>query len=71
VIGFVSGAKSDVLAVETEKGGKGFELAADPKQVGARGGKGRQIVKKAQLKVVPKPVTIQPLANAEGGQGVN
>jgi DNA gyrase subunit A len=71
VIGFIAGHKSDVLAVETEKGGKSFELPADPKQVGARGGKGRQIVKKAQLKVVAKPVTIQPLANAEGGQGVN
>ena len=30
-----------------------------------------QIVKKATLVVVEKPVTIQPLANAEGGQGVN
>ena len=37
----------------------------------SRGGKGRQIIKRAQLQLVPKPVTIQPLANAEGGQGVN
>ncbi len=71
VIGFIAGHKSDVLLVETEKSGKKFELHADPKQVGARGGKGRQIIKRAQLVAVAKPVTIQPLANAEGGQGVN
>jgi DNA gyrase subunit A len=71
VIGFLSGVKSDVLLVATEKGGKEFELKADPKQVSSRGGKGHQIVKKASLVLVGKPVTIQPLANAEGGQGVN
>jgi DNA gyrase subunit A len=71
VIGFIAGAKSDQLVVETEKSGKRFELAADPKQVKARGGKGHQIIKRAQLVAVAKPVTIQPLANAEGGQGVN
>jgi hypothetical protein len=71
VIGFIAGAKGDQLVVETEKGGKRFELAADPKQVKARGGKGHQVIKRAQLVVVPTPVKIQPLANAEGGQGVN
>jgi DNA gyrase subunit A len=71
VIGFIAGAKSDQLVVETDKGGKRFELAADPKQVKARGGKGHQIIKRAQLVVVPPPVKVQPLANAEGGQGVN
>ncbi|HEX3758156.1 MAG TPA: DNA topoisomerase IV subunit A [Kofleriaceae bacterium] len=71
VIGFIAGAKSDQLVVETEKGGKRFELAADPKQVKGRGGKGHQIIKRAQLVVVPSPVKVQPLANAEGGQGVN
>jgi DNA gyrase subunit A len=71
VIGFVSGHKSDHLLVETDKGGKRFELAADPKQAKGRGGKGHQIIKRAQLLLVPLPVTIQPLANAEGGQGVN
>ena len=71
VIGFIAGVKSDVLVVETAKGGKRFELAADPKQVKGRGGKGNQVVKRAELVVVARPVTIQPLANAEGGQGVN
>ena len=51
--------------------GKRFEISADPKQVKARGGKGQQIIKRAQLIVVPTPVKVQPLANAEGGQGVN
>jgi DNA gyrase subunit A len=71
VIGFIAGVKSDHLIVETEKSGKRFELAADPRQVKGRGGKGHQIIKRAQLVAVPRPVTIQPLANAEGGQGVN
>jgi hypothetical protein len=71
VIGFVAGGKGDVLTVATEKGGKEFELKADPKEAGTRGGKGRQVIKRAHLVLVPKPVTIQPLANAEGGQGVN
>jgi DNA gyrase subunit A len=71
VIGFIAGLKSDHLVVEADKGGKRFELAADPKQVKGRGGKGHQIIKRAQLQLVPRPVTIQPLANAEGGQGVN
>ncbi|HEX2687529.1 MAG TPA: DNA gyrase subunit A, partial [Kofleriaceae bacterium] len=71
VIGFIAGVKSDQLVVETEKGGKRFELAADPKAVQGRGGRGHQIIKRAQLAFVPGPVKIQPLANAEGGQGVN
>jgi DNA gyrase subunit A len=71
VIGFIAGGKGDILTVATEKGGKEFELKADPKEAGSRGGKGRQIIKRAQLVLVAKLVTIQPLANAEGGQGVN
>ena len=72
VIAFLSGSsKNDVLVVETDKGGKRFDLPADPKQASARGGKGGQIVKRAQLTVVPRPVTIVPLANADVGQGVN
>ncbi len=71
VIGVVAGQKADKLLVETEKGGKTFELPADPKQAKARGGKGHQIVKKATLVLVERPVTIVPLANAEGSQGVN
>jgi DNA gyrase subunit A len=71
VIGFISGLKSDVLVLETEKSGKKFEIKADPKQVSSRGGKGHQVIKRAQLVLVQQPVTIQPLANAEGGSGVN
>ncbi len=71
VIGFISGGKGDVLHLETEKTGKDYSQKADPRQVSARGGKGQQVVKKTSLIAPPKPVTIQPLANAEGGQGVN
>jgi DNA gyrase subunit A len=71
VIGFIAGAKGDQLVVENEKGGKRLEIAADPKQVQGRGGKGHHLVKRAQLVVVAPPVKVQPLANAEGGQGVN
>ena len=75
VIGFIAGVKSDVLEIQTGRSsssaGKKFELHADPKQVKARGGKGHRIAKRGEFMPVPKPVTIQPLANAEGGQGVN
>ncbi len=71
VIGFIAGRKADVLVIETDKSGKRFELHADPKEVSSRGGKGHQVMKRVTFKVVEKPVTIQPLANAEGGQGVN
>ncbi|MDX2087222.1 MAG: DNA topoisomerase IV subunit A [Kofleriaceae bacterium] len=71
VIGFIAGRKADMLTIETDKSGKKFELHADPKEVSSRGGKGHQLMKRVTFKVVEKPVTIQPLANAEGGQGVN
>ena len=71
VIGFIAGGKGDVLRLEAEKSGKDFSQKADPKEVSARGGKGRQVVKKTTLVAPTKPVAIQPLANAEGGQGVN
>ncbi len=70
VIGFVSGGKGDKLVVETDKG-KRQELPVEPRQVAARGGKGSQISKKMTLVAVPRPVTITPLANADGGSGVN
>jgi DNA gyrase subunit A len=71
VIGFIAGGKGDVLELKAEKSGKDFTQKADPKQVSSRGGKGHQVVKKTTLVAPAKPVTIQPLANAEGGQGVN
>ena len=71
VIGFIAGRKADVLVIEADKSGKKHELHADPRQASGRGGKGHQVAKRTSFVVVPKPVTIQPLANAEGGQGVN
>jgi DNA gyrase subunit A len=71
VIGFIAGVKSDSFEIQTEKSGKKFTLNADPKQVKSRGGKGHQLMKRVSFVVVPKPVVIQPLANAEGGKEVN
>jgi DNA gyrase subunit A len=70
VVGFISGSKADHLVIETE-GGKKFEIAADPKKVSARGGKGHQLIKRTTVHVVKPPVTITPLANAPGGEGVH
>ncbi|HEX5058938.1 MAG TPA: DNA topoisomerase IV subunit A [Kofleriaceae bacterium] len=71
VVGFIAGGKGDVLQLESEKGGRDYSEKADPKQVTSRGGKGRQVIKKGTLVAVPKPVTIQPLANVEGSPKVN
>jgi DNA gyrase subunit A len=71
VIGFIAGRKSDEFTIETDKSGKKFPIAADPRQVKGRGGKGHQVMKRVTFTVVPTSVMIQPLANAEGGQGVN
>ena len=72
VIGFIAGAKSDLLVLETEKSGKQFEIAADPKQVkGARRQGPPDHQARAARRGAASRSTIQPLANAEGGQGVN
>jgi DNA gyrase subunit A len=71
VIGFVAGGKGEKLTVETVKGGKKFELIANPKSTASRGGKGHQIIKKTELKLVATPVIIASLANADGGNSVN
>jgi DNA gyrase subunit A len=70
VIGFVAGGKGAVLRLETTSG-KRLDLSADARQSTGRGGKGRPLVKRSQLQVVPEPVTIAPLANAEGGKDVH
>jgi DNA gyrase subunit A len=72
VIGFISTTdKKAFLAVETEKGGKGFELYADPKKAASRGGKGGQIVKRSELVASKRDVVIPVLATAEGGSEVH
>jgi DNA gyrase subunit A len=72
VIGFIAGDhRSDTLAVETEKGGRTFELRADPKQAGSRGGKGQQIVKRAKLMLTPKPPEVTTLATTGGGEEIH
>ncbi|MEM9489985.1 MAG: DNA gyrase C-terminal beta-propeller domain-containing protein, partial [Myxococcota bacterium] len=65
VIGFLSGqGTSDVLHLETAKGGKKFEIRADRRRLRSRGGKGQQLVKRTTLIVSPQPVEIPALATA-------
>jgi len=72
VIGFISGShRKETLLVQSAKGGKKFQLFADPKKVKGRGGKGNQIVKRSTLKLTPRPVEVVPLATADGGEGVH
>ncbi|HLU68992.1 MAG TPA: DNA topoisomerase IV subunit A [Kofleriaceae bacterium] len=72
VIGVAVGkGKKDVLRLVTESGTRRFEVAADPRQAGPRGGKGRQLVKRSSLVAVSEPVVITPLANAPGGSEVH
>jgi DNA gyrase subunit A len=72
VIGVKVGkGKHDQLHLATEAGTKKFDVAADPKQAGPRGGKGRQLVKRSNLVAIADEVVIAPLANAEGGEGVH
>ncbi|HKE14017.1 MAG TPA: DNA topoisomerase, partial [Kofleriaceae bacterium] len=72
VIGVKAGrGPKDVLRLETETGTRKFEVAADPKQAAARGGKGRQLVKRTPLVAVAEPVVITPLANVEGGEEIH
>ena len=71
VIGFIAGRKSDTMTIESDKSGKKFDLAADPKEASSRGGRGHQKMKRVTFRLVEKPVTIQPLANAEGSPKVN
>nr|MBA3462265.1 DNA topoisomerase [Deltaproteobacteria bacterium] len=72
VIGFIAGrGKADTMTIAADKSGKEEVFTADPKQVSSRGGKGTQVRKRTTFVLKEKPVTIQPLANAEGGQGVN
>ncbi|MBK9069610.1 MAG: DNA topoisomerase IV subunit A [Myxococcales bacterium] len=70
-IGFVCSGSKESLVVESSKSTKPIAIVADPKQTSSRGGKGHQIAKKAELKLVALPVTIPVLANGDGGKGMN
>jgi DNA gyrase subunit A len=72
VIGVKVGrTRSDVLRLENDSGSRKFDVSADPKHAGPRGGKGRQLVKRSTLVAIPEPIVITPLANAEGGSEVH
>jgi DNA gyrase subunit A len=72
VIGVKVGrSRSDMLRLENDSGSRKFDVSADPKSAGPRGGKGRQLVKRSTLVAIPEPIVITPLANAEGGSEVH
>ncbi len=72
VIGFISGGhKKAALSLETSKGSRKFEIHADPAKASGRGGKGKQLVKRAELKLQAQPVEVVRLATAEGGEEVH
>ena len=72
VIGFMAASsRREALQVESEKGGRKFQLYADGRKVKGRGGKGHQIVKRSKLKLSQQELRIVPLANAEGSAGVH
>jgi len=72
VIGFIAGAKSDQLVVETEKG---RQAVRDRRRSQARKSKGKAAAKGHKSSSGRSsswwvlPVKIQPLAQREGGQG--
>jgi len=72
VIGFTATSqRRDRITLKNTKTGAQYDVLADPTKVKARGGKGHQIVKRDTLELVPPPVTIVPLATANGGEEVH
>ncbi len=66
VIGFVAGTgKTDTLHMQTTTGTKKFFIAVDGRRLAARGGKGKQLVKRSQLKMLPQDVSIASLGGEE------
>ena len=64
----LSRGKGDAIRVETTKGGV-KEVAASSRGLVARGGKGRELVKRDRfVREVPAPVEI-PILDSEGGDG--
>jgi DNA gyrase subunit A len=62
VIGFVAGTgRDDTLNMVTTSGTRKFSIAVDGRRLSARGGKGKQLVKRSALKAIPKEVVITPL----------
>ncbi len=66
VIGLIAGrGRKDTLRLQTAKGTKKFEVTADPKKAVARGGKGKQLVKRSQLVMAPIDVEIPEMEEEE------
>ncbi len=72
VIGFVSSThRKQALQVETVRGGTQKSIYADKSAVSARGGKGKQLIKRGGLKRRVEEVQIPTLANVDGTQEVH
>ncbi|MBT8493604.1 MAG: DNA topoisomerase IV subunit A [Deltaproteobacteria bacterium] len=66
VIGFIAGGRwKESLGVETTKGSRQWQLHADAKKVTSRGGKGHQIVKRSNLKLIKTDVVVPSLGDEE------
>ncbi len=66
VIGFVAGTgRDDTLEMVTTSGARKFSIAVDGRRLSARGGKGKQLVKRSMLKALPKEIQITPLGGEE------
>jgi DNA gyrase subunit A len=63
-VGIAKGKKDVALVVETA-GGKTIELGPGTRQVTSRGGKGVQVARGTQVKVVPAPVVVTPFTPSE------
>jgi DNA gyrase subunit A len=65
VIGFIAGTgKNDVLNLQTTTGTRKFAIAVDGRRLSARGGKGKQLVKRSQLKLLNGDVDVKSLEEA-------
>jgi DNA gyrase subunit A len=57
--------KEQTIELESSKGGKKLSLGVKSYELAARGGKGREMVKKDKVKVAHRPITFVPLPEAK------
>jgi DNA gyrase subunit A len=66
VLGFgLAKGKNEVPLVVETSGGKAIEIGPRQYGVSARGGKGREVVKRSTLKIVPGPVKVTTFTPTE------
>jgi DNA gyrase subunit A len=57
--------KEQTIELESSKGGKKLSLGVKSYELAARGGKGREMVKKDKVKVAHRPIAFVPLPEAK------